>query len=248
MGTNPAFPDSVRSGNGIADQPARRQIGLMLTIPIRLLAATAMLIALPAMAQETPPATPVEPVEALPLEPLPAREFAGPAVVLDSMTLQVEGETLVLYGLQRFSGDWRTEAAGRSVLEALVEQGDVRCVEAGRDRYRRLLALCSAGDTADLSEAMLAAGMGLVDRSVTRRPNADAGLADRYDDAVRAARDGSAGLWSLVPGYEPPAPEAPMPPPPDFWDRVERYQAGLAVLIGFVLVAIVLAMTGRRRR
>ena len=69
--------------------------------------------------------------------------------------------------------------------------------------------------------------------------------AKRYDAAERAARDGSAGVWVMVPGHEV---EEPTPPPPGLWDRVERFQSGIAVLAGMVIVAIAIVIAGRRRR
>lgn len=205
-------------------------------------AAIAVVAAAGAFAQEVPPAIPVEPVEAQPLAPPASREFAGPAVVLDSMTIVVGGEVLALYGLQRFGTDWRAEASARAALDGLLLNVDLECIEAGRDRHRRLLAVCRAAEF-DLGEAMLGAGMALVDRSITRQPDADTTIADRYDSAERAARAGSAGLWAVVPGYEP---KEPAPPPPGFWDRIERFQSGIAVLAGMLLVAVAIAVAGRR--
>jgi endonuclease YncB( thermonuclease family) len=197
-----------------------------------------------AAAQEAPPAIPVEPVEAQQLAPPPAREFHGPAIVLDSTTIAIGGDVLTLYGLVPIRTDWRLEAAARSALDDLTQGTDVNCIEAGRDRHRRLLATCTAAEF-DLGEAMLAAGMALVDRAVTRQPDADTALADRYDAAERTARDGSAGLWAMVPGYQP---VEPAPPPPGLWDQVERFQAGIAMLAGMIVVALAILATGRRRR
>jgi hypothetical protein len=197
----------------------------------------------PSVAQEAPPAIPVEPVDAQPLAPPSAREFDGSAVVFTSITLEVAGETLVLFGLQAFGNDWRAEAAARAALDQLTRGIDIRCIESGRDRHRRLLAICTAAEI-DIAEAMLGAGMALVDRTQTRRVGGDMALADRYDAAERAARDGAAGLWITVPGYQP---VEPPPPPPGLWDRIERFQAGIAVLIGLLAVAIAIVVTGRRR-
>ena len=49
----------------------------------------------------------------------------------------------------------------------------------------------------------------------------------------------------VVPGHEV---EEPTPPPPGLWDRVERFQSGIAVLAGMVIVAIAIVIAGRRRR
>lgn len=203
-----------------------------------------MAFALSAEAQESIEAVPVEPVEAQELAPPPPREFAGPAVAIDSATILIGGETITLYGLSANRSDWRAEAAARAALDDLVRDVEIRCTEAGRDRYRRLLATCLAAEL-DISEAMLGSGMSRVDRTVTWATNADPEIAARYDAAERAARDASAGLWIVVPGHQA---EEPTPPPPGLWDRVERFQSGIAVLAGMVIVAIAIAASGRRRR
>jgi endonuclease YncB( thermonuclease family) len=191
-----------------------------------------------------PPAIPVEPVEASVLEPLPPRHFSGAAVVIDAVTLQIEGETLRLYGLRGFTGDWRADAVARVGLELLLADAPLDCYAAGHDRYRRALVSCSTG-WGDLVEAVLLAGLGFVDRQTTHRANADLARAELYDAAERAARERSAGLWATVPGFEPP----PAPPPePGMLDWFERFQAGIAVLIGLFGVAAALLLSGRRRR
>ena len=203
-----------------------------------------MAIGATVQAQESIDAVPVEPVEAQELAPPPPREFAGTAVALDSATILIGSDTITLYGLAPFRSDWRAEAAARAALDDLLRGIEIHCTEAGRDRYRRLLATCLAAEL-DISEAMLGAGMSRVDRTVTFATNADPELAARYDAAERAARDASAGVWIIVPGHQP---EEPAPPPPGLLDRVERFQSGIAVLAGMVIVAIAIAMSGRRRR
>ena len=206
--------------------------------------ATFMAIGATVQAQESIEAVPVEPVEAQELAPPPPREFVGTAVALDSATILIGSDTITLYGLAPFRSDWRAEAAARAALDDLLRGIEIHCTEAGRDRYRRLLATCLAAEL-DISEAMLGAGMSRVDRTVTFATNADPVIAARYDAAERAARDASAGVWIIVPGHQP---EEPTPPPPGLWDRVERFQSGIAVLAGMVIVAIAIAMSGRRRR
>ena len=206
--------------------------------------AASLVLGLSAQAQENIEAVPVEPVEAQELAPPPPREFSGTAVAIDSATIQIGDQTLTLYGLTPFRSDWRAEAAARAALDELVRDVELQCTEAGHDRFRRILATCSAAEL-DISEAMLGAGMSRVDRTVTWARSADQERAARYDAAERAARDASAGLWIIVPGYQH---EEPTPPPPGLWDRVERFQSGIAVLAGMVIVAIAIAISGRRRR
>ena len=169
------------------------------------------------------------------------------STVRESRTVAIDGGVLRLYGREGFGSDLRAEVAARVALDGLVAGIDLHCTEAGRDRNRRLLGICRAAEI-DIGEAMIGAGMALIDRAVTRDAGADAALADRYDAAEAAARRGAAGLWATVPGYEPALPPEPVPPPPGFWDRVERYQAGLAVLAGFLIVAGAMLVSGRQRR
>jgi hypothetical protein len=192
-----------------------------------------------------PPAQPVEPVEALPLEPLPPRQYDGPAVAIDAVTLQLDGEILKLYGLRGFPVDWRADIVARVALEIALGEDRLECFSAGHDRFRRALVSCSTA-AGDLAEAMLNAGMAVVDRQTTYAPMADPALAERYDAAERAARERSAGLWASVPGFEPPLPEPPAPPEPGIFDWIERFQAGLAVLIG--LIAVAFAVRVRRAK
>jgi endonuclease YncB( thermonuclease family) len=76
-------------------------------------------------------------------------------------------------------------AAAMERLAALVAQGTVSCTSQGRDRYGRMLAVCSAGDVADLGIALVREGLAVsfMDRD------------GRYTAAESAARDEGLGLW-----------------------------------------------------
>ena len=106
---------------------------------------------MPGEAQESIEAVPVEPVEAQELAPPPPREFSGTAIAIDSSTIRVGGETLTLYGLAPIRADWRAEAAARAALDDLVRDIEIHCTEAGRDRYRRLLAFSASRRISRLS-------------------------------------------------------------------------------------------------
>jgi endonuclease YncB( thermonuclease family) len=100
------------------------------------------------------------------LDSLGLRSLAGTAVVHDGDTLTVGGERIRLSGIDAFEldqncfGDEGTFACGRAARSALVELvggAAIRCDGNRRDRYRRLLAVCTAGET-DLNREMVSAG------------------------------------------------------------------------------------------
>ncbi|MBX3566956.1 MAG: thermonuclease family protein [Rhizobiaceae bacterium] len=92
--------------------------------------------------------------------------MSGDAVVNDGDTITVAGERIRLRGIdapersQNCAAGGSRYACGRSAEEALramVADASVTCVGSSRDRYRRLLAVCSAGGR-DLNAAMVEAG------------------------------------------------------------------------------------------
>jgi len=80
---------------------------------------------------------------------------------------------------------WACGIAAREQLEALVAHGAVRCAAQGHDRYGRTLAVCSAGDVADIGGALVRAGYAVsyMDRD------------ERYVADETAARAQGLGLW-----------------------------------------------------
>lgn len=81
----------------------------------------------------------------------------------------------------------RQWACGREAhvkLKALVSRGDVRCTATGRDRFKRALAVCSAGAVADLGEVMVRDGFA-VDF-----------MNGRYAGAEAEARRARRGIWA----------------------------------------------------
>jgi endonuclease YncB( thermonuclease family) len=80
---------------------------------------------------------------------------------------------------------WACGIAAREQLEALVAHGAVRCAAQGHDRYGRTLAVCSAGDVADIGGALVRAGYAVsyMDRD------------ERYAADESAARAQGLGLW-----------------------------------------------------
>ena len=81
--------------------------------------------------------------------------------------------------------EWPCGRAAREQLRALASRGDIACAAHGDDRTSRTLAVCSAGDIADLGEAMVRAGYA-VDAS---------GFTSRYAAAEAQARAQRRGIW-----------------------------------------------------
>jgi endonuclease YncB( thermonuclease family) len=193
-----------------------------------------------------PPAMPATPVETAALAPPPPQEFEGAAIVLDGGTLQLGEERLILFGIAVPGMAMPGGIKARLALDGLLG-GDsrVHCVVAARDLQLHKYAVCRLGDI-DLSEALLLAGVGTVDRYATRAKDADPQLAERYDQAEAEARRTGNGLWAEF--IKPPAAERP--PEPTFLQRVCRFlrewQAGLGAVVGFLLVGALLLVTRRR--
>ncbi|QEX18447.1 hypothetical protein FRZ44_37540 [Hypericibacter terrae] len=193
-----------------------------------------------------PPAMPATPVQTAPLAPPPPQEFEGSAIVLDGGTLQLGEERLILFGIQVPAMAAPGGIKARLALDGLLGgDGRVHCVVAARDLQLHKFAVCRLGDI-DLSEALLLAGVGTVDRYATRAKDADPQLAERYDQAEAEARRTGNGLWAEF--VKPPAAEKP--PAPTFLQRLchflQVWQAGLGALAGFLLVGILLLATRRR--
>jgi endonuclease YncB( thermonuclease family) len=80
---------------------------------------------------------------------------------------------------------WPCGQAAKTRLAALVARGEIACTVHGYDRYRRALAVCSAGDIADLGETLVREGHAV-----------DAGgVTSRYTAAEAQARSEQRGIW-----------------------------------------------------
>lgn len=128
-------------------------------------------------------------VAAAHFEPVP-EPISGHATVADGDTLRLGGDRIRLLGLDApelaqtcldaRGEDWPCGHVAREKLTELVADADVRCVPTGTDRYGRLLARCTAGDT-DIGAAMVAAGLAVA--------------SDSYLTEEAAARGEKLGLW-----------------------------------------------------
>lgn len=131
--------------------------------------------------------------------------MSGTARVVDGDTLEVAGQKVRLLGLdapeakqvcQRDGRPWRCGDVSADTLRDLVARRDVRCEVRGRDRWRRSLAVCRAGDT-DLAREMVRRGMAVAyyPKRGVRGPT--------YDAEEAEAEATQRGLWDAA--FIPPA-------------------------------------------
>ncbi len=80
---------------------------------------------------------------------------------------------------------WLCGRAAKTKLTKLMKGGNVTCEEKTKDRYGRVIAVCSAAGVLDLGEAMVLDGYA-VDLASEGNP---------YKDAEKEARDAKRGIW-----------------------------------------------------
>jgi endonuclease YncB( thermonuclease family) len=121
-------------------------------------------------------------------------DISGPARIVDGDTIEIDGETIRLYGIDAPELDQTCERGGAAYFcgvvatDWLVERTDgamVTCRGEQRDRYGRRLAICRAGGI-DLNAGLVRAGWAVAFRRYSQRYVADEAI---------AKRDGS-GMWS----------------------------------------------------
>lgn len=129
-------------------------------------------------------------------EPVTPPTLRGMRVaVLDGDSLHAAGADIRLIGIDapelfqtcrdEYGRLWNCGRAAKARLEALVSRGEVVCTARGNDRYGRTLAVCSAGDIADIGETLVREGYA-VDYG---------GLRGGYPGAEGEARAARRGLW-----------------------------------------------------
>lgn len=126
--------------------------------------------------------------------PLQAQPVAGFSRVVDGDTLIVAGRPVRLHGIdapearQTCRTDdgrrYRCGAASTRALRRLTRGRRVRCVVRGRDRYRRLIAVCRAGGV-ELNREMVRLGWAVAFRRYSR---------DYLDEELEAAK-ANRGIW-----------------------------------------------------
>ena len=90
------------------------------------------------------------------------------ASAIDGDSLRVDGRDIRLLGIDapelrqtcrdERGRDWACGREAHALLRQLVSRGTVTCASSAKDRYGRTLARCSAGDVADVGEALVRAG------------------------------------------------------------------------------------------
>ncbi|ETD89066.1 thermonuclease family protein [Rhodobacter capsulatus] len=126
--------------------------------------------------------------------PAQAEILAGHARVVDGDTLVIDAQKVRLFGIDApehdqlckdaQGRDWPCGEAARDRLGVLAA-GLVRCAGRGRDRYDRLLAVCSAGGR-DLNAALVSEGMAEAYRKYARD----------YVPEEAQARAAQRGIWA----------------------------------------------------
>jgi len=133
---------------------------------------------------------------ALQAEPAALRSLTGYARITDGDSLEIHGRRIRLVGLdapelgQYCSSGAQSYACGRmaaAYLRQLVAARQVRCQWLEKDKYRRLLGHCFAGDR-DLNRLMVAAGW-----AVSYSAPGAGTITYKYEE--QQARRARRGLW-----------------------------------------------------
>lgn len=124
-----------------------------------------------------------------------AEDLTGRATVIDGDTIEIHGQRVRLEGIDapESSQTCRDRDAGTEVrcgqraslwLADLIGASPVSCIDAGRDRYQRMLAHCAVNGQ-DIGAAMVGAGWALAFIRYSRE----------YEPQEAKARASHAGLW-----------------------------------------------------
>jgi endonuclease YncB( thermonuclease family) len=126
--------------------------------------------------------------------PAAAAEIVGRAVATDGDTLALGSIRIRLHGVdapeadqqcgRAGGGDWDCGAAAHARLTELIAGRDIRCIARDRDRYGRIVAVCSAADI-DLGATLVNEGLARAYTQYSRD----------YLAAEDIARLGQLGLW-----------------------------------------------------
>ena len=128
--------------------------------------------------------------------------LTGTARIIDGDTLEVRGSRIRLHGIdapesaQRCRSEGRIWSCGREATRALVRRigsHPVTCKERDRDRYGRVVAVCSVGGK-DVNAWMVAEGWAFAYRKYSRR----------YLAEEMAAKTAKRGVWrgDVVPPWD----------------------------------------------
>lgn len=111
----------------------------------------------------------------------------------DGDSLRVDGKKIRLIGIDapellqtcrdEHGREWTCGRAAHELLSRFASLGKMTCASSAKDRYNRTLARCSAGDVADVGEAMVRAGYAIDF------------MKGGYDAAEAEARAAKRGIW-----------------------------------------------------
>ena len=126
-----------------------------------------------------------------------AQTVSGPAVVIDGDTLEIRGERIRIIGIdacearQKASLNGQEWPCGVMATAWMVERTlgkETRCVANKRDRYKRLLAVCTV-DGEDLGAGIIRDGLAVAYRYRGKVSNPE------YLPMEAEAREAGRGLW-----------------------------------------------------
>jgi endonuclease YncB( thermonuclease family) len=115
--------------------------------------------------------------------------------VIDGDTMDVDGQRVRLWGVDAPEGKqsctrdgmaWLCGQEAGKALRELVSGQDVTCREVDRDRYKRSVAVCSAGGT-EINAWLAREGWALDYRQYSK---------GAYAEAEKEAREAKRGLWA----------------------------------------------------
>ena len=112
--------------------------------------------------------------------------------VLDGDTFETATERVRLFGIDAPERAERGGAQAADALRRLIGNARPNCVEIDRDRYGRMVALCSVGGT-DLSLSMVRAGHAVAWCSYLQRQRPE--LLAQFRAAEAGARQARIGIW-----------------------------------------------------
>lgn len=114
----------------------------------------------------------------------------GDVHVIDGDSLRIRGEEIRLAGIdapelaqgcEREGRPWRCGQAARAALEREIRRGPLTCAGSSRDRYDRLLAVCSVAGS-EINAGLVRAGLAVA--------------YGQYQREEAEARDARKGIWA----------------------------------------------------
>jgi len=134
-------------------------------------------------------------IQSVPLIAAQASEIRGVPSVIDGDTLEIQGKRIRLFGIdapesaQECENEggrkWRCGQRAALVLSDKIARSPVSCVERDRDRYGRIVAICSMRNE-DLNAWMVASGWAIAYREFSKT----------YAPLEEKARTQRVGIWA----------------------------------------------------